>query len=113
MSSIDNNQNKTILKHLLLVAGLFHDNELIEINCCNYNISKRQINAETSFYIKPNNKYNVGQLIEISKIDKSKQKNIQYMSLKEAFNKFNKMIKDNYLNKNESFGILYINKCRD
>ena len=110
MSSIDNNQNKTILKHLLLVAGLFHDNELIEINCCNYNISKRQINAETSFYIKPNNKYNVGQLIEISKIDKSKQKNLQYMSLKEAFNKFNKMIKDNYLNKNESFGILYINK---
>ena len=39
MSSIDNNQNKTILKHLLLVAGLFHDNELIEINCCNYNHS--------------------------------------------------------------------------
>ena len=50
-----NSSDKNIIDHLLLIAGLFDGNDLIEINCCSYNIHKKQMSSETSFYIKPNN----------------------------------------------------------
>ena len=64
--------NKNVIEHLLLIAGLFEGKDLIEINCCSYNIHKKQMGSETSFYIKPNNNYDINDLIEKSKIDKKR-----------------------------------------
>ena len=105
-----NSSDKNIIDHLLLIAGLFDGNDLIEINCCSYNIHKKQMSSETSFYIKPNNKSNINELIEKSKIDKKKEPNPQYISLEESITKLEKIMKDNYINKNNSFGIIYVNK---
>ena len=39
--------NKNIIEHLLLIAGLFEGKDLIEMNCCSYNIHKKQMGSET------------------------------------------------------------------
>ena len=105
-----NSSNKNIIEHLLLIAGLFEGRDLIEMNCCSYNINKKQMSSETSFYIKPNDDYDINDLIEKSKIDKKKEPNPQYISLEESINKLENMIKENYIDKNNSFGIIYANK---
>ena len=102
--------NKNIIEHLLLIAGLFEGKDLIEMNCCSYNIHKKQMGSETSFYIKPNNNYDINDLIEKSKIDKKKEPNPQYISLDESINKLENIIKENYIDKNNSFAIIYVNK---
>ena len=104
-----NEIKKNIVEHLLLIAGLFESNNLIEICCCSYNIHKKQISSETTIYIKPNNNSNIDDLIEKSKIDKNKEPNPQYVSLEEGIKKISKLIQDNYINKNNSFGIVYVN----
>ena len=105
-----NISNKNIIDHLLLIAGLFQGNDLIEMNCCSYNIHKKQMSSETSFYIKPNNNSNINDLIQKSKIDKKKEPNPQYITLEESINRLDNIIKDNYINKNNTFGIIYIDK---
>ena len=102
--------NKIIIEHLLLISGFFDGNDLIEMNCCSYNVNKKQISSETAFYIKPNENSNISDLIAKSKIDKKKEQNPQYISLEENIIKLDKIIKDNYINKNNSFGIIYVNK---
>ena len=102
--------NKIIIDHLLLISGFFDGNDLIEMNCCSYNVNKKQISSETAFYIKPNENSNISDLIAKSKIDKKKEQNPQYISLEENIIKLDKIIKDNYINKNNSFGIIYVNK---
>ena len=102
--------NKNVIEHLLLIAGLFEGKDLIEMNCCSYNIHKKQMGSETSFYIKPNNNYDINDLIEKSKIDKKKEPNPQYISLDESINKLENIIKENYIDKNNSFAIIYVNK---
>ena len=104
-----NETKKNIVEHLLLIAGLFDNNNLIEICYCSYNIHKKQISSETIIYIKPNNNSNIDDLIEKSKIDKNKEPNPQYVSLEEGTKKINKLIQDNYINKENSFGIVYVN----
>ena len=104
-----NETKKNIVEHLLLIAGLFDNNNLIEICCCSYNIHKKQISSETTIYIQPNNNSNIDDLIEKSKIDKNKEPNPQYIPLEEGIKKINKLIQDNYINKNNSFGIVYVN----
>ena len=103
-----NISNKNIIDHLLLIAGLFQGNDLIEMNCCSYNIHKKQMSSETSFYIKPNNNSNINDLIQKSKIDKKKEPNPQYITLEESINRLDNIIKDNYINKNNTFVIIYI-----
>ena len=105
-----NSSNKNIVDHLLLISGFFDGKDLIEMNCCSYNIHKKQISSETAFYIKPNENSNIDDLIEKSKIDKKKEPNPQYITLEESINKLDKIIKDNYINKNNTFGIIYVNK---
>jgi len=105
-----NDNKKNLIEHLLLIAGLFDNSNLIEMSCCCYNINKKQMSSETSFYIKPNNNSNINDLIEKSKIDKNKQPNPQYISLEECLDNLNKLIKDNFINKNNNFGIIYVNK---
>ena len=105
-----NDNKKNLIEHLLLIAGLFDNSNLIEMSCCCYNINKKQMSSETSFYIKPNNNSNINDLIEKSKIDKNKQPNPQYISLEECLDHLNKLIKDNFVNKNNNFGIIYVNK---
>ena len=105
-----NDNKKNLIEHLLLIAGLFDNSNLIEMSCCCYNINKKQMSSETSFYIKPNNNSNINDLIEKSKIDKNKQPNPQYISLEECLDNLNKLIKDNFVNKNNNFGIIYVNK---
>ena len=110
-SKEEKNDNKTnLIEHLLLIAGLFDNSNLIEMSCCSYNINKKQMSSETSFYIKPTNNSNINDLIEKSKIDKNKQPNPQYISLEECINNLNKLIKDNFISKNNIFGIIYVNK---
>ena len=104
-----NETKKNIVEHLLLIAGLFDNNNLIEICCSSYNIHKKQISSETTIYIQPNNTSNIDDLIEKSKIDKNKEPNPQYVPLEEGIKKINKLIEDNYINKNNSFGIVYVN----
>jgi len=105
-----NDNKKNLIEHLLLIAGLFDNSNLIEMSCCSYNINKKQMSSETSFYIKPTNYININDLIEKSKIDKNKQPNPQYISLEECIDNLNKLIKDNFISKNNNFGIIYINK---
>ena len=105
-----NDNKKNLIEHLLLIAGLFDNSNLIEMSCCNYNINKKQMSSETSFYIKPTNNSNINDLIEKSKIDKNKQPNPQYIPLEECLDNLNKLIKDNFINKNNNFGIIYVNK---
>ena len=104
-----NNEKNNLIDHLLLIAGLFDDSNLIEMSCCSYNINKKQMSSETSFYIKPNDNSNINDLIEKSKIDKNKQPNPQYITLDECMDKLNQLIKDNFINQNSSFGIIYVN----
>ena len=52
---------------------------------------------------------NINDLIEKSKIDKNKQPNPQYITLDECMDKLNQLIKDNFINQNSSFGIIYVN----
>ncbi len=104
-----NNDKNNLIDHLLLIAGLFDNSNLIEISCCSYNINKKQMSSETSFYIKPNDNSNINDLIEKSKIDKNKQPNPQYITLDECMDKLNQLIKDNFINQNSSFGIIYVN----
>jgi len=104
----NNSQTKTI-NHLLIVSGLFHKNELIEMNCCGYDVLKKHISAETIFYIQPKTISNIKELMEISQIEKKKEQEIKYISLEEAINKLNTIIKDNYTNKNHNFGLIYVN----
>ena len=103
-------QESNIINHLLLVSGLFYKNELIEMNCCGYDIQKKQISTETAFYIQPNNIQNIKELMEKSQIDKNKESEPNYISLEESINKLNKIIKENYTNKNHIFGIIYVNE---
>ena len=105
-----NDTKKNLIEHLLIIAGLFDNSNLIEMSCCNYNINKKQMSSETSFYIKPSNNSNINDLIEKSKIDKNKLPNPKYISLEECIDKLNKLIKDNFVSKNNSFGIVYVNK---
>ena len=105
-----NDNKKNLIEHLLIIAGLFDNSNLIEMSCCNYNINKKQMSSETSFYIKPSNNSNINDLIEKSKIDKNKLPNPQYISMEECIDKLNKLIKDNFVSKNNSFGIVYVNK---
>ena len=104
----NNSQTKTI-NHLLIVSGLFHKNELIEMNCCGYDVLKKHISAETIFYIQPKTISNIKELMEISQIEKKKEQEIKYISLEEAINKLNTIIKDNYTSKNHNFGLIYVN----
>ena len=104
-----NNDKNNLIDHLLLIAGLFDNSNLIEMSCCSYNINKKQMTSETSFYIKPNDNSNINDLIEKSKIDKNKQPNPQYITLDECMDKLNQLIKDNFINQNSSFGIIYVN----
>ena len=104
-----NNEKNNLIDHLLLIAGLFDNSNLIEMSCCSYNINKKQMSSETSFYIKPNDNSNINDLIEKSKIDKNKQPNPQYITLDECMDKLNQLIKDNFINQNSSFGIIYVN----
>ena len=104
-----NNKETNTINHLLLISGLFYKKELIEMNCCGYDIQKKQISTETAFYIQPKTISNTKELMEKSQIDKSKNQNPKYISLEEAINKINKIIKDNYTNKNHNFGIIYVN----
>ena len=101
-----NDSQTNIINHLLIISGLFYKNELIEMNCCAYDIHKKQISTEISFYIKPNSINDIKELIEKSQIRDSEP---NYLSLDEAFNKLNKIIKDNYTSKNYNFAIVYIN----
>ena len=109
-TKVKNNKVSNTINHLLLISGLFYKNELIEINCCGYDINKKQIGTETAFYIQPKLFTNIKELMEISQIDESKTQNIQYISLDEAINKLKKIITDNYINKSNNFGIIYVNK---
>ena len=104
-----NNDKNNLIDHLLLIAGLFNNSNLIEMSCCSYNINKKQMSSETSFYIKPNDNSNINDLIEKSKIDKNKQPNPQYITLDECMDKLNQLIKDNFISQNSSFGIIYVN----
>ena len=104
-----NNDKNNLIDHLLLIAGLFDNSNLIEMSCCSYNINKKQMSSETSFYIKPNDNSNINDLIEKSKIDKNKQPNPQYITLDECMDKLNQLIKDNFISQNSSFGIIYVN----
>ena len=104
-----NNEKNNLIDHLLLIAGLFDNSNLIEMSCCSYNINKKQMSSETSFYIKPNDNSNINDLIEKSKIDKNKQPNPQYITLDECMDKLNHLIKDNFISQNSSFGIIYVN----
>ena len=104
-----NNDKNNLIDHLLLIAGLFDNSNLIEMSCCSYNINKKQMSSETSFYIKPNDNSNINDLIEKSKIDKNKQPNPQYITLDECMDRLNQLIKDNFINQNSSFGIIYVN----
>ena len=108
-SKTNNNSQLNIINNLLIIAGLFYKNELIEMNCCGYDIKKKQISTETSFYIQPKNILNTKELMEKSQIDKNKEPEPKYISLEIAINKLNKIIKDNYSNKNNIFGIIYVN----
>ena len=108
-SKTNNNSQLNIINNLLIVAGLFYKNELIEMNCCGYDIQKKQISTETSFYIQPNDNLSIKELMEKSQIDKNKGQEQKYISLDEAINKINKIIKDNYTNKNNNFAIIYVN----
>ena len=110
-SKLKSNKNSkgNIINNLLIVSGLFYKNELIEMNCCGYDIKKKQISTETSFYIQPKNILNTKELMEKSQIDKNKEPEPKYISLEIAINKLNKIIKDNYSNKNNIFGIIYVN----
>ena len=105
-SKTKNNSHENIINQLLIISGLFYKEELIEMNCCGYDIHKKQISTEISFYIQPESITNKKELIEKSEIKESEP---NYISLDEAFNKLNKIIKDNYTNKNYNFGIIYIN----
>ena len=104
-----NNPQQNIINNLLIISGLFYKNELIEMNCCAYDIQKKQISTETAFYIQPENIANIKELMEKSQIDKKKGSEPKYISLEEAINKLNKIIKDNYTSKNNNFGIVYVN----
>ena len=108
-SKPNNNSQINVINNLLIVAGLFYKNELIEMNCCGYDIQKKQISTETSFYIQPNDNLTIKELMEKSQIDKNKGQEPKYISLDEAINKLNKIIKDNYINKNNNFAIIYVN----
>ena len=108
-SKANNNSQINVINNLLIVAGLFYKNELIEMNCCGYDIQKKQISTETSFYIQPNDNLTIKELMEKSQIDKNKGQEPKYISLDEAINKLNKIIKDNYINKNSNFAIIYVN----
>ena len=110
MSSKDDKSDKNIIDHLLLIAGLFDKDDLIEMSYCSYNTHKKQMSSETSLYIKPINCSNINNLIEKSKIDKNKEPNPKYISLEEGINKLDKLIEDNYINKKNTFGIIYVNK---
>ena len=108
-SKSNNNSQENIINNLLIISGLFYKNELIEINCCGYNIQKKQISTETTFYIQPESITDIKELMEKSQINKNKDSDPKYISLEEAIGKLNKIIKDNYVNKNNNFGIIYVN----
>ena len=108
-SKSNNNSQQNIINNLLIISGLFYKNELIEINCCGYNIQKKQISTETTFYIQPESITDIKELMEKSQINKNKDSDPKYISLEEAIGKLNKIIKDNYVNKNNNFGIIYVN----
>ena len=38
-----NDNKKNLIEHLLLIAGLFDNSNLIEMSCCCYNINKKQM----------------------------------------------------------------------
>ena len=109
MSSPNINKPSDLIEHLLLVSGLFYKNELIEMVCCSYDIGKKQIYAETSFYIQPKNLHDIKELMEKSQIPKNSVEKPQYISIEEAIEKLNKLIKENYINHNDNFGIVYVN----
>ena len=79
------------------------------MNCCGYDIHKKQISTETAFYIQPEDISNIKELMEKSQIEKNKDPEPKYIPLEEAMNKLNKIIKDNYKNKINNFGIIYVN----
>ena len=108
IKSNNNSQQKSI-NNLLIISGLFYKNELIEMNCCGYDIHKKQISTETAFYIQPEDISNIKELMEKSQIEKNKDPEPKYIPLEEAMNKLNKIIKDNYKNKINNFGIIYVN----
>ena len=108
-SKLNNNAQQNTINNLLIISGLFYKNELIEINCCGYNIQKKQISTETTFYIQPEGITDIKELMEKSQINKNKDSEPKYISLEEAIGKLNKIIKDNYANKNNNFGIIYVN----
>ena len=108
-SKSNNNSQENIINNLLIISGLSYKNELIEINCCGYNIQKKQISTETTFYIQPESITDIKELMEKSQINKNKDSDPKYISLEEAIGKLNKIIKDNYVNKNNNFGIIYVN----
>ena len=108
-SKAKNNKTSNTINHLLLISGLFYKNELIEINCCGYDIQKKQISAETAIYIQPQFFTNIKELMEESQIEETKAQNIKYITLDEAMNKLNRIIKDNYISKSNNFGIIYVN----
>ena len=108
-SKSKNNSQTNTINYLLIISGLFYKNELIEINCCGYDVLKKQISAETIFYIQPNNYTNIKELMEKSQIENKKELETKYITLEEAINKINKIIKDNYISKNHNFGLIYVN----
>ena len=109
MTSSNINKSSDIIEHLLLVSGLFYKNELIEMVCCSYDIGKKQIYAETSFYIQPKNLHDIKELMEKSQIPKNSGVKPQYITIEDAIDKLNNLIKENYINHNDNFGIVYVN----
>ena len=92
-SKSNNNSQENIINNLLIISGLFYKNELIEINCCGYNIQKKQISTETTFYIQPESITDIKELMEKSQINKNKDSDPKYISLEEAIGKLYKIIK--------------------
>ena len=107
------------IQSLILINGLYYKinniNELIQIEFCIYDLSKKQVSNETSIYIFPIQYFNSNtekqkEILEISmkesQIDFS-YKN-EYKNLNETIKILNDLIENKFINKN--IGIIYQNE---
>ena len=109
------------IQSLIVINGLYYKinniSELIQIEFCIYDLSKKQVSNETSIYIFPIQYFNSNtekqkEILEISmkesQIDFS-YKN-EYKNLNETIKILNDLIENKFINNNINIGIIYQNE---
>lgn len=101
-------QTEEVIEHLVIINGLFTTNEikseLIEVNLCSYDINKKQVSSESSYYIKSNI---INHPSSLSSTQINQELYSKAEDLHSTITKIKGFLNDNYLSNNSTFGIIF------